>query len=327
MNPDNSPFTLNRPVAPSGFVGRESQINRLIDVVRQARKNLQVAWIGGERGMGKSSLAFFIGAVAEMHHNALIAHVHLGGANELSEMVRQTYLDLIKDNQRGTIGRKMFDFFGDKVEKFGLFDTRIKLNLPPEELNADAVSFAQSLNKLRKQVGGDKKMVLLLLDDINGLAESSAFAHWIKSMATQQLKIPLCLVCVGLPQRLESIRKTNPSVVRMFSDLINIEPWAEDEAKDFFCKAFTKKGVEVDAEVLDYFAMRSGGIPTVAHEIGAQAWRFIEDKKLDIKIAHEAVAHAMRLIDKCCIAKEAMQALASANTNPPHPQPRNPLRH
>ena len=327
MNPDDSPFSPLQPVEPSDFVGREAQIDRLIGVVRQARKSLKVAWIGGERGMGKSSLASFVGFVAERDHNALVGHVHLAGANELSEMVRQAYMDLIKDNQRGTVERKMFDFFGDKVEKFGLFDTRIKLNLSPEELNADAVSFAEALNKLRKQVGGDKKMVLLILDDINGLAESPAFAHWIESMVTRQLEIPVCLVCVGLPQRLESIRNNNPSVVRTFSDIINIEPWAKDEAKDFFRKAFTKKGVEVDAEVLDFFAMHCGGIPTVAHEIGAQAWRFIKDKKLNIKIAREAVAHAMRLIDECCIAKEAMQALASAYTNPPQPQCRNPLRH
>ena len=317
MNPDDSPFSPNRPVEPSDFVGREEQIDRLISVVSQSRKSLQVAWIGGERGMGKSSIASFVGFVAETLHNALVGHAHLGGANDLSEMMRQTYLGLLKDNRRESIGKKLLALFGDRVEKVGAFGVEIKLNLSPEDLKADASSFAEALDELRKRVDEGKEMVLLILDDINGLAEAPAFAHWIKSMvdgmATRRLKIPVCLIFVGLPERLEAMRTNNPSVVRTFCDIINIEPWTEDEAKDFFRKAFTKKEIEVDADVLDIFAMYSGGIPTVAHEIGAQAWRIIENKELDFSVAFDAVTEAALVIGERFINKEVVQALGSAN--------------
>ena len=315
MNPDDSPFSPLQPVEPSDFVGREAQIDQLIGVVRQARKSLKVAWIGGERGMGKSSLASFVGFVAERDHNALVGHAHLGGANDLPDMVRQTYLGLLKDNRRQSTGQKLFDLFGDRVEKVGAFGFEIKLNLSSDDLEADARGFAEALDELRKRVGEGKEMAVLLLDDINGLADSPAFAHWIKSMvdsmATRRLKIPVCLIFVGLPERLESIRKNNISTVRTFAEIVNIEPWTPEETKDFFRQAFEKKEIKVDAEVLDFFAKFSGGLPTVAHEIGAQAWRLIEGKKLGMGIAEEAVVHAALLIGERFIEKEVVQALGS----------------
>lgn len=328
MNPDDSPFTPNQPVSPEFFVGRKSQIDRLIGVVRQARKSLQVAWIGGERGMGKSSIASFVRIIAERDYNALVAHVHLGGVHDLSNMVRQAYLDLIKDNQRESVGRKMVDFFGDKVEQVGLFGTEIKLNLSPEDLNADARSFAESLNQLRKQSGKSKwnffrrfdkskEMVLLVLDDINGLVEAPAFADWIKSMvdsmATRGLDIPVCLIFVGLPERLEKLKSNNPSVARAFRETIDIQSWENAETVEFFRNAFAQKDVEINTNFLEFLAMYSGGIPTVAHEIGEQAWRLIEGNNPSSRTAVQAIANATRLIGTRFIEKDVMQALGSDN--------------
>ena len=317
MNPDDSPFTPNQPVEPSGFVGREAQINNLVAVVRQSRKSLKIAWIGGERGIGKSSLASFVGFVAERDCNALVGHVHLGNADDLEALVKQSYLDLIKDNQTKSTGRNLLDLFENRVEQFGLFGVDIRLRFPENEVSVDSRGFVESLDKLRKKADKDKEMVLLILDDINGLAKLPVFADWIKNMvdgmATRQMEIPMCLIFVGLPECLESIRGNNPSVVRTFSDIVNIEPWTEGETKDFFSKAFDKKGVEVDAEVLGVFARNSGGLPTVAHAIGEQAWRLIEDKKLAIGGALQAVTKAALLIGERFIEKEVEQALRSEN--------------
>ena len=46
---------------------------------------------------------------------------------------------------------------------------------------------------------------MIILDDLNGLAESHEFANWLKSLvdeiATSGQRLPFLLVLVGLPER------------------------------------------------------------------------------------------------------------------------------
>lgn len=52
---EESPFQPGRPVKASGFSGREDLVNKLVDTAESAcRGRFQVAYISGERGIGKS---------------------------------------------------------------------------------------------------------------------------------------------------------------------------------------------------------------------------------------------------------------------------------
>ncbi len=316
MNPEHSPFTPNQPVNADFFTGRIDQIEELLSTIRKAaRGNLQVGWISGERGIGKSSLAAFVGLLAERKEQAISAHVHLGGVQTLEEMVRETHLSLLKDNQSKSWGKSLLGMFKDKIKQIGLFGVELKLEMSNEELAATANSFAISLGHIVNEAGSDRKVLFLILDDINGLADTPRFAHWLKSMvdstATSGTRAPVCLIFVGLEERLDTMMKNNPSVGRVFRPVIHMKPWSQPEGEEFFQNAFNKRDVSIAKKNIKFLAEHSGGLPTVAHEIGDAVWREAENKTIGGNGCLIGIFDAAESIGNRFIEKEVIQALQS----------------
>ncbi len=86
----DSPFTPGRPVPPEFFVGRGNEVSLLQQKVRRAGSGrLEVAFLTGERGIGKSSLASYLRLLTEEKDQALGIHTFLGGVRTLEEAVRR----------------------------------------------------------------------------------------------------------------------------------------------------------------------------------------------------------------------------------------------
>ncbi len=317
MNPEYSPFTPHHPVNAALFRGRKDQIDELLVTVRKAAQgNLQIGWISGERGIGKSSLASFVGFLAERDEQALTAHVHLGGVDELQDMVREAHLSLLKDNQSKSWGQNLWSLFGTRIKKIGLYGIDIQLDLSREELDATANSFAASLGHIVQKAGNDRRVLFLIFDDINELADTPRFAHWLKSMvdgaATSKTVAPVCLIFVGLEERLDTMMQNNPSVGRVFRPLMTIEPWTQSEGEDFFRNAFDNHNVRIEKEEVEILVRYSGGLPTVAHEIGDAVWRIAEDDTITEDDCLKGIFYAADSIGNRFIEKNVIQALQSS---------------
>ena len=316
MNPEYSPFTPNQPVNADFFTGRKSQIEDLLSTVRKAAKGtLQIGWISGERGMGKSSLASFVSFLAERDERALSAHVHLGGVHRLEDMVRETHLSLLKDNQSKSWGKNLLSLFGERVKQIGLFGVEIQLDVSDKELMATTNNFPASLGQIIEKAGNDRNVLFLILDDINGLADNPRFAHWLKSMmdsvATSRTDVPVCLIFVGLEERLDKMRESNPSVGRIFRPLIPIRPWEQSESERFFQNAFSKRNVGIERSNVEFLAKCSGGLPVLAHEIGDSVWRRAKDNTIDEDDCIQGIVDAAYSVGTRFIEREVIQALQS----------------
>ena len=61
------------------------------------------------------------------------------------------------------------------------------------------------MRHLLDKLSDQKEALLLILDDINGLATSENFANWLKStvdeITTSGQEMPLCILVVGLEER------------------------------------------------------------------------------------------------------------------------------
>ena len=301
MNPDSSPFTPGQPVSAEFFTGRMEQVEELLTMVRMARtKGLQVGWISGERGMGKSSLASFIGYLAERDEKAVVAHVHLGGVRDLEGLVREAHLQLLKDNESKSWGKALWGAFGERVERVGLFGTEIKLKITQDELSATVSSFSDSLGHILKNAAKGRKVMVLIFDDINGLAENPDFSHWLKSMVDSEVTSGrdnrVCLIFAGLEERRQQMEKINPSVIRIFRPLIDIQPWIPEESMDFFESSFAKGNCVVEEDALEQLARYSGGLPIMAHELGHAIWEILENKEItDLDVLTGAITAAERI--------------------------------
>lgn len=203
MNPEASPFHPGQPAPIELFVGRSAEIERLRSLVRRsARGTLGVGFVTGERGIGKSSLAAFVRHLAEHDSDAVGCHVYLGGVDEVPEMLRRTFHRLLNESIDKPWHRQLTSFLGNRIEKAGLFGLTLDLKLTQDDLETLARDFVPAIRNLLKNLPKPKRTILLVLDDINGLAKSEAFAHWLKSsvdeFATSASEGGLCILVVGL---------------------------------------------------------------------------------------------------------------------------------
>ena len=272
-----SPFTPGVPVDPRLFVGREAQVQRLLDSVGMARRgNFQVAYVSGERGMGKSSLAKTVLHLAEARLNAAVARANLGGVTDFAGLGLCALEAAARDNESRPWGARLLEVFGDRIERVGALGVDFKLKMPQRDLSAAGRNLPGEMAGLLKKIGGGRAPMVLALDDINGLADRPEFAHWIKSAveraADRRGQIPVLLILVGLEKRRAQMMRHNPSVGRVFQPTLLVEPWTPDEAREFFRRGFASGGMRLSAADLKECVKFSGGFPIAAQEIGRAVW-------------------------------------------------------
>jgi Cdc6-like AAA superfamily ATPase len=316
MLPEASPFTPGQPVPIEFFVGRIQEIERLRSLVRAAALGrFKIGFVTGERGIGKSSLVSFVRSLSEREDNVAGAHVYLGGATDLPDMIRRSLDRILKDSIDKSWSEKVRNFFGEHVRKIGLFGASVELNLKPEELSLLASDFIPSLRQLLHQLKGERKALLLIWDDINGLADSAEFANWLKStvdqIATENKPFHVCILVVGLEERRRSLIALQPSLARVF-DLTDIRLWNDAEATDFYTQTFQQTAaVRLEPQALQEMVDYAGGLPVLAHEIGDAVWRAAEAGVVTEHDARIGIAHAAVVAGHKFLEPQVEQALRS----------------
>jgi len=316
MPKDYSPFTPGQPVPVEFFVGRLAEVQRLVEKVKAATAGkLQVTFVTGERGIGKSSLASFVRFIAERDHKVLGLHTFLGGVTSLEEMARRVFDRLLKESVGKTWEVRIKDFFGNRIKQVGLFGVSFEFEAPDKDLRRMVHDFAPALRNLIERLTDEKKAILLVLDDINGLSTSEHFANWLKSLvdeiATSQQPLPLCLCLVGLEDRRLSLVGLQPSLARVF-DVIEIRAWSVDETQSFFRTAFSRVSVPVDQDALALMSRFVGGLPVLAHEIGDAVFKADSDNRIDREDALAGIVQAADIVGRKHLEPQVFSAIRSS---------------
>ena len=315
MPKDYSPFSPGQPVPAEFFVGRIPEIERLQGSAEAAASGrLQIAFLDGERGIGKSSLAAIVRSIAERNLRVLGIHSFLGGVSSLEEMARRVFDRLLKESVGQLWHEQVKTFFGDHIKRVGLFGLSLEFAAPQRDLTRVVHDFAPALRNLLAALREQRSGLLLVLDDINGLAGSTAFANWLKSLvdeiATARDPLPLFILLVGLPERQHSLVALQPSLARVF-DLVEIQPWSDSETRDFFWKAFSKVHVPVDPDALDVLVRYAGGLPVLAHEIGDAVFKTDQDQRIELQDAWDGIFAAADIVGRKHLEPGVFQAIRS----------------
>jgi len=316
MNPESSPFSPGQPVPIEFFVGRIQEVERLRSMVEASlNKRLRVGFVSGERGIGKSSLVSFVRHLVARERDVAGCHVSLGGVRDLPEMIRRTFDRLLKDSIEKPWHSKVRDFFGQHVREVGLFGISVELSVSQQDLSMIAHEFVPSIRRLLDKLSGDRRALLLILDDINGLATSEEFANWLKSIvdeiATSQQGLALCLLVVGLEERRQELVAVQPSLARVF-ELIEIKPWSDQEVRDFYSHAFEASSAIVSAHDLDLMVRFTGGLPVLAHEIGDAVWRAAANTTITTAQVWTGIINAAEVVGRKLLEPQVFQALRSS---------------
>lgn len=277
MDPESSPFRPGQPTAVKLFVGRRAEIERLRGLVRgSVEGRLGVGFVSGERGIGKSSLAAYVRRVVEEDGDAVGCHVFLGGVRNVPEMLRLSFNRLLNESIGRPWHEKLKEYFGSHVRRVGAFGVSLELRFSDADISTVQHDFVPSIRRLLDRLRDQKRCLLLVLDDIDSLARSADFANWLKSsvdeIATSEQPTRLCILIVGLEERRAELIARQPSLARVF-DLIDLAPWSDDDARDFYRNSFALAEASLGERQLDYLVGLAGGLPTLAHEIGSALWR------------------------------------------------------
>lgn len=316
--PMESPFTPGVPAPIDIFRGRWDELRRLQALIDRASEGRpQFAYIAGERGIGKSSLAAFATAYARRNQNMATAHAFLGGCKGVDDLVRRVLDELLRAGREQSWFERAKGLFG-KVEQVGLFGVDVRLVASPEDIAAVARSFPSALQALSKKLasGSDPRSgLVIVLDDINGLSTDPEFAHWLKStvdkMATMEDRVPVALILVGLEERRQELVTSVPSLARVF-DLLSLQPWPDEEAREFFTSAFESVEMKLTEGALFAIARYSGGLPTLAQELGDAVFRLVQGEAvsvIDDDHVIRALLDAAEIIGRKHIGPQVLEAI------------------
>ena len=271
-NPDRNPFTPGSPVPPDLFVGRSQQLQEVTRYIDQAAGGrLQNVFLSGDRGIGKSSFAAYLRQIAIARNNMVGVHTHLGGVTSLEDLVRHVLDGVLRETREQDWFERISDLFGDRIQQVGLFGVSVKFDPPREELTGLARNFPDALGNLVAGISEKKSGLLLVLDDINGLADTPDFAHWYKSfadsVATSFPSFPVLVLVVGTADKRDALAAAQPSLMRVFRP-VDIPRLTDGEVTDFFVKAFGEAGMEIEEDALEGLVLHASGLPILMQEIG-----------------------------------------------------------
>ncbi len=227
-------------------------------------------------------------------------------------MLRQTFNSLLKQSVSRPWHQQTLEFFGDRVRKVGLFGISLELNLRSGDLASMERNFASSIRQLAETAG--RKSILLILDDINGLASSERFANWLKSFVDEITTFPettrLCVIVVGLAERRRELVAKQPSLARVF-DLIDIAPWSDSEVADFYRQSFQAGNATISADDVQRLVSFTGGLPVLAHEIGDAVWRTASAPEIGPHDTMGGIVAAAEVIGRKFLAPQIVEAIYS----------------
>ena len=114
------------------------------------------------------------------------------------------------------------ELFGDRIKQIGLFGVSVTFDAPREELTGLARNFPDTLGNLVATISENRSGLLIILDDINGLADTPEFANWYKSfadgVATHFGPFPVLVMVSGTVEKKDALAAAQPSLMRVFPD-------------------------------------------------------------------------------------------------------------
>lgn len=316
MQKENSPFTPGSPVPVELFVGRSAEIEQVLQLVSQSASGRQEnVFLIGDRGIGKSSLGSFILHLAKKRHNMIGVHTFLGGVNTLEEMVRCVFEDLLKATANEPWYQKIGRLFGNHVRDVGLFGISLSFNPPKADLTELVRQYPDAVTNILRQMPEEKKGLCMILDDINGLADTAEFANWYKSfvdkVATSFPQFPVLMMLVGTHEKRDRLVHWQESLTRVFR-IVEIERLGDEDVKNFFEKTFTRANHRLsDDETTNTLVRYSSGLPVLMHEIGDATFWMDNDQVIDRDDAWSGVFAAAETIGKKYLTPKVYRAIRS----------------
>jgi hypothetical protein len=294
-----NPFKPGKIVHPGMFAGRVPDIIKLETVLRQTKShNSEHFLINGIRGIGKSSLLLYLGAIAKGEIppvsdpsplKFLTVTVDLQDDNTYAAILRSIGRELKASVEKAeplkVYAKQTWDF----LKKWEIGGVRYRSqdggNVEGDQMLLEAL--VEHVQKVANESGYDG--VLLLLDEADkppAEAHLGRFAKLFVDKLSRQRCDNVCLGLAGLPNLVDQLRQSHASSVRIFEPM-QLLPLNEEDSKRAVklgmdeANKQSSEPITITEEALDRIADWSDGFPGTIQEFAYCAFDTDTDNCID----------------------------------------------
>ena len=294
-----NPFKPGSIVSPGMFVGRLEEVQQLTRILGQIKHgNPQHFLIHGERGIGKSSLLFYLRVLAEGHIQSLekenfdfiTLETELEPDTTYSQLIQKIAIQLrkkVEDLQKlKDYAKAVWDFI-TRWEVLGVkYNNPLKPIQPHEMLDELAESFVSLSQSIRGKLDG----ALILVDEADKPPHNANLGEFLKLLSEKLTKKDATNIGIGLSgistitKKLKRSHESSLRVLQMFA----LQPLLPSERIQVIERALTegkeKNGFEttISEDAKNWIGAYSQGYPHFIQQFGYSAFDHDTDNAIDI---------------------------------------------
>ncbi|MDE2775160.1 MAG: AAA family ATPase [Chloroflexota bacterium] len=316
MKLKKNPFRPDKPVLTfEQFAGRSNELRVLVDSLYQiGHGNPMYKIVTGPRGIGKSSFVNQIQSLTTNHADILnelnvdagdfafrfAVYKHIAAKGQTTERIVLSLIRSMKNSISKDGALKIIDEFLENWKPtFGLPGGVAKLEYTGHSNSELSTDFIEALNEVWTELRADKDGIILVIDEVDTVAEDTDIASFLK-VTTEQLAQSglqqVALYPVGITDAIEKLKSEHGSIGRVF-ETIELMPMPPDECREVINKTLqSEEGsryVEITESALDQVVQISEGFPAIIHQLCYHAFRFDVDDSLDDADLTKAIRHVV----------------------------------
>ena len=293
-----NPFQPNSLVTPGMFSGRVNEICSIEQSLFQTKHgNPHHFLIEGERGIGKSSLLYYVDLVSRGRipaingpsFNFITISTELSKSRDYYDIIRTLGKELkrvIGNEQKiKSAAAECWDFL-TKWEVLGVRFHKSRQEVEPSEL---LDSFVSAIEQLCSETEGAFDGVLILIDEADAPGEDAELGELLKllsEMLTKRQCSNVVIGITGLPILIQKLKASHESSARIFETLV-LEPLEPEERIQVIRRGLSvareKNGFSTDItdDALNLISHLSEGYPHFVQQFAYCAFNEDTDNTID----------------------------------------------
>lgn len=199
-----------------------------------------------------------------LEKNANMQTIYYSNKNNysLDVLLAKTIEAIFNEFPKESIKEKTSKWFGENILSIDFKITKVEFK-PDKEITFDLIhDFPHYLELACNEFG---KGIFLIIDDINGLSNSTKFPNWYKQFtdtleANLNYNIPLYVLLVSYPEKFGALVRNEPTFGRIFH-YEQITKLNDNKVREFFVNSFNKLNMTCNQDALNLMVRFSNGLP------------------------------------------------------------------
>ena len=266
-------FTPGSPIdAKALFAGRTEQVRQVVDAINLRGHH---ALIFGERGVGKSSLAYVISDFISVA-NVVAPRINCDTSDTYSSLWKKAFSQIQLTKQRTPVG-----FAAQPVQEILVLGDQIERDITPSEV-------IRQLNSL-----SSAGLIIIIFDEFDRLPQetSALLADTIKTLSDHSINVTIILV--GVADSVNELIAEHASVERALIQ-IPVPRMPRAELREIILRGTERLTLSIEPTALDRITTLSQGLPYYTHLLGLYASRQAIDRQSTV-IGYSDVVDSIKM--------------------------------